>query len=173
MRGGAVTFQLVTGGTCMTALGAVPIRHDWRRAEGSELAAALAEVSLFAKLGRRPARKIARHAELARFVPGDVVLDCDAPIDFFYVVLCGAAELREEGRTYRLRRGDSFGELDLLGGAESSATVIATDETRVVRLPVEVFRGVAQATPDLAFAILKQVGRRVQQGDRQPTPRAA
>jgi CRP-like cAMP-binding protein len=157
----------------MTDLGAIPIRHDWRRAEGWEVTAAMAEVPLFVKLGRRPARKIARHAELAGFVPGDVVLDPEAPAEFFYVVLCGAAELREEGRMYRLRPGDAFGELGLLDGAESSARVIATDETHVMRLPMQVFRGVAQASPDLAFAILRQVGRRVREGDRQQTPRAA
>jgi CRP-like cAMP-binding protein len=167
----AATFQLVTGGTCMTAISATT-RHDWERTAGFDFAAAVAEVPLFRTLGRRQVRRIARNAEIAGFVPGDVVVSGGAPADFFYVVLHGEAELREEGTARRLRHGDYFGETALLDGTHESAAVVATDVLHAMRVPGWVFLGLAQESPSMAFAILRHLGRRVKRDPRK-IPRAA
>jgi CRP-like cAMP-binding protein len=157
----------------MTALDGTLGRHDWNRTAGVDFAAALGKVPLFARLGRRQLRKIARYAEVAAFVPGDAVLRSADSAEFFYVVLRGEAEAREQGRTRRLRRGDYFGETALLDGTSHPATVIATDELYVLRLPGPVFLRLAQQSPTIAFAILTQLGREVQLGDQRLISRAA
>ena len=156
----------------MTTVGGIT-RHDWERATGPDSAAAVAQVSLFRKLGRRQARTIARNAEVAGFVPGDIVLHGGAPAEFFYVVLRGEAELREEGTIRRVRHGDYFGETALLDGTNGSAAVVATDELHVMRVPGWVFLRLAEQSPSIAFAILKQLGHRVQQENPRTTSRAA
>jgi CRP-like cAMP-binding protein len=156
----------------MTTIGAIS-RHDWGRTEGYDFAAAVARVSLFRKLGRRQARTVAQNAEVAGFVPGDIVLHGGARAAFFYVVLRGDAELREKGTIRRLRHGDYFGETALLDGTNESATVVATDELQVLRVPGWVFLGLAQQNPSVSFAILKQLGHRVQRGNPRAIRRAA
>jgi CRP-like cAMP-binding protein len=148
-------------------------RYDWRRAADPDPTAAVAQVPLFAKLGRRQARELARGAELAAFVPGDVVLSEGAPADFFYVVLRGEADLREARGTRRLRPGDYFGETRLLDETSRSVTVVATDELRVLRLPGSLFLRLLRQSPSVAFAVLKHVGGSVQRQDRRLTRRAA
>jgi CRP-like cAMP-binding protein len=157
----------------MTALDGILRRHDWNRPAGVDFAATLGKVPLFAKLGRRQLRKIARYAEVAAFVPGDTVLRSADSAEFFYVVLRGEAEAREQGRARRLRRGDYFGETALLDGTSHPATVIATNELYVLRLPGPVFLRVAQQSPTIAFAVLTQLGRQVQSGDQRLSSRAA
>ena len=148
-------------------------RHDWHGSSDTDLAATLASVPLFAKLGRRRVRKTARNGELASFVPGDVVVRGDEPADFFYVVLRGEAELRDDGKTRRLRPGDYFGEASLLRASNRSLTVVATDDLHVLRLPGPVFLRLAQQSPSIAFAILRQLGRQVRKGDQRLISRAA
>jgi CRP/FNR family transcriptional regulator, cyclic AMP receptor protein len=157
----------------MTALDGVLTRQDWNHTADLDFTAALAQVPLFGGLNRRQLRKTARHAELATFLPGDVALDSDTSPDYFYVVLRGAAELRDEGRTRRVRRGDYFGETALLEGTDDSATVIATDELHVLRLPAPVVLELARRSPSVSYAILTQLGRRMQRQAPQRISRAA
>jgi CPA2 family monovalent cation:H+ antiporter-2 len=157
----------------MTALDGVLTRQDWNHTADLDFSAALAQMPLFAGLNRRQMRKTARHAELATFLPGDVALDCGTSPDYFYVVLRGEAELRDEGSRRRVRRGDYFGETALLEGKNDSPTVIATDELHVLRLPAPVVLGLATRSPSVSYAILTQLGRRVQQQTPQRISRAA
>jgi CRP-like cAMP-binding protein len=130
-------------------------------------------MSLFAKLGKRQRRKITRQAEFAGFVPGDIVLGADAPADFFYVVLGGEAEVRDSATIHRIGRGDYFGETALFNSANRSATVVATNELYVIRLPAQVFLRLVQRNPSVSVAILKDLGDRMRRNDRQPLPEAA
>jgi CRP-like cAMP-binding protein len=147
--------------------------HHWERPADADLAGRVTQVPLFAKLGRRQVRKLARDVEVAAFVPGDVVLGDSAAVEFFYVVLRGEAELREEGGARRLRPGEYFGETALLDGSGLSATVVATDELQVLRLPGSAFLRLLRRDPAIAFAVLKHVGDRVQRPDPRLIARAA
>jgi CRP/FNR family transcriptional regulator, cyclic AMP receptor protein len=157
----------------MTAVGPILMRHHWERPADADLVGTVAQVPLFAKLGRRQVRKLARDVELAGFVPGDVVLPDSAAVDFFYVVLRGEAELRQDERARRLRPGEYFGETALLDGRNRSVTVVATDELQVLRLPGSVFLRLLRRDPAIAFAVLKHVGDRVRGRDPRLIARAA
>ena len=154
----------------MTAAGITLTRHDWERAAGPEF---LTQVPLFAKLRPRRMRKVARDVELAAFLPGDVVLDDGAGADFFYVVLHGEAELRDEPEVRRIRPGEYFGERGLLDETNRSVTVVATNELRLLRLPGSVFLRLLRQNSDIAYAVLKHVGDQVRGPDPRLISRAA
>jgi CRP-like cAMP-binding protein len=157
----------------MTAVNPMLMRAHWARPADADLAGTVAQVPLFAKLGRRHVRKLARDVELAAFVPGDVVLRDSSAVEFLYVVLRGEAELREEEGARRLGPGEYFGETALLDGRNHSATVVASDELQVLRLPGSVFLRLLRRDPAIAFAVLKHVGNRVQGRDPRLIARAA
>jgi len=157
----------------MTASEALSTRQDWPRTTEADWAKVVARMPLFAKLGKRDLRRLTRHAEIAAFVPGDIVVLANAPADFFYVVLGGEAEVRDTMGVRRLGPGHYFGEATLLHAANRGVTVVATDELSVLRLPGTVFVRVVQRSPQLAFELLRELGDRVVRGERQPLPDAA
>ena len=57
--------------------------------------------------------------------------------DSFLVLVDGAAEVRQGGRTLRtLGPGEFLGEIALIDGGPRTATVVATDEIRALRVDV-------------------------------------
>jgi CRP-like cAMP-binding protein len=60
------------------------------------------------------------------------------------------------GRT--LRTGDYFGELGVLEGAPRSATVFATGELHVMRLPRDDFLRLAERDPTVSLKMLGELG---------------
>lgn len=155
----------------MTALDEQVSPTDW--IHPADAAAAVAHVPLFATLGRREVRKIARSAEVRGFAAGDVVLGDGDPADFFYVVLDGAAKLHQDEFTRRLRPGDYFGATALVDAAAQRETVAATDALDVLRVPAPVLQPLVERNPSITYAILAQLGRRMQEGNRRRARRAA
>ena len=156
----------------MSAYGAFSIRQDRGRTIDAEWHEVVTRMPLFASLGKRELRKLMREAEFAVFVPGDIVLGEDSPADFFYAVVDGEAEVRGVATPPRLGRGDYFGEAALLDGASSSATVVATNELTVMRLPGAVFLRLVERSPRAALTILRRLGSRAR-SDARPLPDAA
>jgi CRP-like cAMP-binding protein len=150
----------------MSAFAVLSTRHDWAQTTDADWAGVMAQMPLFAQLGKRQWRKVTRHAAFAAFVPGDIVLPENAPADFFYVVLGGEAEVRDAVRARRVGPGDYFGEAALLN-ADRSASVVATDELDVMRLPGRDFVRLVQGSPRVAAAMLRDLGGRVQRRENQ------
>jgi CRP-like cAMP-binding protein len=130
----------------------------WDHASPDDWAEVLATFSLFAGVSKRRLRKLAWHATLAEFAPGDDVVVRDAPDDALYLILGGAAMARGKPAARALRTGDYFGELALLSGAPRSATVVATQELHVMRLPRKSFLRLAQRDPAIWFTMLRNLG---------------
>jgi CRP-like cAMP-binding protein len=82
----------------------------------------------------------------------------------FHLLLDGAAEVERDGHPVaELRPGDFLGEIGLLGGGPSTATVRCTAPTRCLTLQREAFWEVLEAEPAIALRILEVVSRRVVQ----------
>jgi CRP-like cAMP-binding protein len=85
----------------------------------------------------------------------------------FHLILDGAAEVERDGEHVAdLERGDFVGELGLLGGGPSTATVRATRPIRCLTLQREAFWEVLEQEPAIALRILEVVSRRMVQESR-------
>jgi CRP-like cAMP-binding protein len=157
----------------MTGFVELAVKQDWNKTSDGEWADVLSGLSLFEGVNRRERRKIVREAEFAEFGPGDMVVTTGAPADFFYVILGGEAKASWKPAARALTIGDYFGELGLLRGEPRSATVIATTELHVMRLPKRGFDSMLERNPSIARTFLTELGGRVQALEHQAARRTA
>jgi CRP-like cAMP-binding protein len=153
----------------MTGFEPLAVGRDWNRATEDDWADVLAGLPLFAGVGKRRLRKVARHARVAEFAPGDTVVSTGAPADSFYVILGGGAQALGKPAARELGVGDYFGEMALLDGAPRSATVVATDELHVMSVPRKAFLELFEEDPGVALTIAKELGARVRELERRPS----
>jgi CRP-like cAMP-binding protein len=151
----------------MTGFGPLLMKRDWNKANERDWADVLAGLSLFEGIGQRDLRKIAREAEFAEFSPGDTVVATRAPADYFYVILGGDARARAKPAGRTLTTGDYFGEMALLDGEPRSASVEATTELHVMRLPRPAFDELIARHPGVARRLLVELGERVRRLEHQ------
>ena len=128
-----------------------------RGATLSELQRLLAEtdIPLFAALSGRHLRRVARLAELKRYLGDVTVVRAGAVGDALHVIGDGTAEVRgPDGATGTLQAGDYFGELSLLDGAPRTATVVSQGELTTVRIGGAAFRKLLRDEPVIAVGLL-------------------
>jgi len=131
----------------------------------------LAELPLFDGVGRRQLRKIVRDADVRDYSPGETIVATGGAPDSFYVVLGGEATAAWKPAGRPLRRGAYFGEIGLLDDAPRSASVVATTELQVMRLPRRTFDRVLDRHPSIARTLLAELGSRVRELERQAARR--
>ena len=137
-----------------------PLMRHWDCSSAKEWARVLAPFSLFSGVSKRRVRKLVRHATFAEFAPGETVVARNAPADWLYVILSGTAKTRTMPEDRTLRTGDYFGELGLIAGSARSATVTATGELHVMRLPRDAFLRVAKDDPGISLTLLRNLAAR-------------
>jgi CRP-like cAMP-binding protein len=140
----------------------------WDHAGPAEWAEVLATFPLFAHVPERRLRALVRLATFAEYGVGDVVIEKGAPGDSLYVILSGSARARGRPAARTLGVGDYFGELGLLGGVPRSATVAATSELHVMRLPGQAFLGLAEHYPTISLRMLSRLGSQIRRLEAQP-----
>jgi CRP-like cAMP-binding protein len=122
----------------------------------------LADVPLFSKLGKRDLRRVASAAQVARVAAGQVIVREGFSAEAFYVLLTGAAAVRHDAeKASELARGDVFGELGLLDGAPRTASVVATRESWVMKLPRREFLVLLDSEPSITRGLLEGMVERV------------
>lgn len=151
----------------MTGYEQLIVRQDWNRATDRDWAEALKRIPLFSRLDRRQLRKLAGLSQFAEFAPGDIVLLEGAPADSFYVILSGEATVLQKPGRATLRLGDHFGEMGLLDDRPRSATVVATSELHVMRIPPRAFSKLLEENSEIALTLLTTLGRRVRELEKQ------
>jgi CRP/FNR family transcriptional regulator, cyclic AMP receptor protein len=151
----------------MTGYELLIVRQDWNRATDGDWAEVLGKLPLFSHLGNRRLRKIAQQAQFAEFAPGDTVIATGSRGDSLYVILSGEAMALRKPAARTLRIGDYFGELALLDGEPRSATVVATDQLHVMRLPRRAFLELLEQDSTIARTMLAELGARVRGLERQ------
>jgi CRP-like cAMP-binding protein len=134
---------------------------NWEHAGSADWADVLAGFPLFAGIGGRRLRGLVRHADVTEYGPGDVVIQKGEPGDSLYVVLGGSAKVLGKPAGRRLRTGDYFGELGVLGDVPRSATVVATGELHVMKLPRREFLRVAEHEPSISLELLGTLGSQI------------
>jgi CRP/FNR family transcriptional regulator, cyclic AMP receptor protein len=107
----------------------------WDQPTPGDWANVLARFPLFEGVSKRQLRKLARNATFAEFGPGETILSTGDSGDFLYVILGGKAQAIARPASRTLRTGDYFGELAMIDGRRRSATVVATSDVHVMKLP--------------------------------------
>jgi CRP-like cAMP-binding protein/Fe-S-cluster-containing hydrogenase component 2 len=102
--------------------------------------------------------RIQERAELVRFAPGQVICKQGTAADGFYIVRIGFVRVSKEMAGGEmvvgyLSRGNCFGEMGLLGEGIRTATCTALDHVEMVRIGVEDFQQLLQASPEVRRAL--------------------
>jgi CRP/FNR family transcriptional regulator, cyclic AMP receptor protein len=155
----------------MNGIAALTVRSDWNHTSDRDWADVLARLPLFDGIGRRDLRRIAGESEFAEFAPGETVVATRAPSDYFYVVLSGKAEAIARPASRTLELGDYFGEMGMLDGEPRSASIVATSDLHVMRLPRRAFNAALQRHPTIARRFLTELGTRVRTLEHQAAAR--
>jgi CRP/FNR family transcriptional regulator len=122
----------------------------------------LRRVTLFSALGQDEVKRFVDAATVTEHPAGEALTEQGALGHRFHLLLEGAAEVERDGRRLgSVGPGDFVGELGLLGGGPSTATVQCTEPTTCLTLRREVFWEVLEAEPSIALRILEVVSRRL------------
>jgi CRP-like cAMP-binding protein len=131
------------------------------RLDADDTARALAKVSLFAGCSDEDLRDIASLAHLLSFEDGAVIVPEGEEGLGFYLLLSGAANVLQDGKTINhLSAGQFFGEIALLEGTPRTASVVADGRTVCLGILRSDFRPLLVRQPRIALRILEVEGRR-------------
>lgn len=124
----------------------------------------LKRVTVFSVLNDEERERFAQAADRSEHVPGEALTEQGVMGHRFHLIVQGAAEVTRDGeKVASLGPGDFVGELGLLGGGASTATVRCTDPTLCLTLQREEFWAVLEEEPAIALRILEVVCRRLVQ----------
>jgi CRP/FNR family transcriptional regulator, cyclic AMP receptor protein len=122
----------------------------------------LRRVTLFSALGEDEVKRFVDAATVTQHPAGEALTEQGTLGHRFHLLLEGAAEVERDGRRLgSVGPGDFVGELGLLGGGPSTATVRCTEPTTCLTLRREAFWEVLEAEPAIALRILEVVSRRL------------
>jgi CRP-like cAMP-binding protein len=122
----------------------------------------LRSIPLFAGVSDAGLERIAACAGELEGEPGQVLALSGDPGTGMFVILDGDVTVEARGSSYGLGRGDFFGELALLTpGHDRVARVRAATRVRCLALPREEALEVIESEPALAFAMLRELARRL------------
>ena len=123
--------------------------------------------TLLESLGKTQLTLIKKHASEQHLKPGDSLFVPNTIVEKLYLVESGALELCrtiEAGVSavvYKAGEGDCLGEIGLLAGKAENLTARATEPTRVLAIPADVFHDLL-ATPQFSVSLAQVVARRLQ-----------
>jgi CRP/FNR family cyclic AMP-dependent transcriptional regulator len=131
----------------------------------------LATVPLFRELDRQALRRFAELTREQRFAKGARIVREGDPGDALFIVRSGEVKVEliaQDGREVILGVlgvGDHFGELSLIDGQPRSAHVVATVPSVLLVLRRGDFRKQVEEQPQVAWALLGELSRRLRQAD--------
>jgi CRP/FNR family cyclic AMP-dependent transcriptional regulator len=130
----------------------------------SAMVDSLRTVPLFADLSARDLKRLAGSMNEMSFGPGEVVVSQGTGGVGFFVILDGRARVSQDGEERGvLAAGDYFGEMALIDGDDRAASVHAEGELRCAAMTTWNFRPFVKEHPDVAWALLTALVKRVRQ----------
>lgn len=162
--------KIINGVTIMCALImiALPVgivatafSHEVHRRDFVVTWGMVARVPLFAGLTAGEIADITRLLHTETVEAGAVVSRRGEPAHSMYFIASGEVEIELDGGSKRLGAGHFFGEIAVLRGARRSATVRATERTRLLVLDASDFHALMESQPDIAARLREVVEQRV------------
>jgi signal transduction histidine kinase len=125
-----------------------------------EIVERLRETPLFAGVEDGPLRRLVDRGEIVDLQPGETLIRQGDTADALFVVLDGELEVTRQSGNSRVPLavvgpGALQGEIAALEGGRRLATVAATREAEVLRIPVDALRELLSAGPDVALAVVR------------------
>lgn len=128
----------------------------------AEIPAVLRAIPALAGIDPVTLDALAARARTASLGAGELLIEEGSAPDGFYVVIDGELEARKRNeRIATCVAGDVVGEMALFEGTARSATVVATQPSRVLVFERGALEELLGATPSAAFAILRIVATRL------------
>jgi CRP-like cAMP-binding protein len=130
----------------------------------SAMVDSLQAVPLFADLSQRHLKRLADSMKELSFPAGKAVIAEGKGGVGFFVILDGAAIVTQGGEDRgRLTAGDYFGEMALIDGDDRTASVHADGDLRCAVMSPWTFRPFVKEHPDIAWALLTAMVKRVRE----------
>lgn len=125
----------------------------------------LNNVSIFAPLSDEEIERLANASKSRIYAPGEAIVHRGQEGNSMYVIISGAVKVQIPENNYQktigtLRENDFFGEMSLLTGEPRTATVIATEESEVLRIDKEGLKPIFERNPTLVSAVSELVEER-------------
>lgn len=125
----------------------------------------LNNVSIFAPLDDEEIERLANASISRVYAPGEAVVRAGQEGNSMYVITRGTVKVQIPENDYKktintLRENDFFGEMSLLTGEPRSATVIATEESEVLRIDKSGIKPIFESNPRLVEAVSELVEER-------------
>jgi voltage-gated potassium channel len=129
----------------------------------------VAKVPFFTMIGAAAIAEVARLLRPRDYPVGAIIMRRGEPGDCMYFIASGEVEVAVEpgSESLRLQAGEFFGEIALLTGAARTATVVATQACKLLRLDIVDFRELIGRQPDLARVIYDAAHQRLAAGGAQ------
>ena len=122
----------------------------------------LRKVPLFVGLDPADLQQIARIATERAFVDGEVLGRQGEMGDALYVLMSGAVRIEQDGRPIATRgAGDAVGEMSIVAAIPRTATLIASGETRTLRIARPEFESIMRDRPETALGVIRVLASRL------------
>jgi voltage-gated potassium channel len=161
--------RILAGGVMVSGIGLFALwagilaggfAQELRRREFLESWDLVVRLPLFRSLGASALNDIARLLKVQTCPARTVIVRKGQPGDSMFFIAEGEVEIRSGDERFRLQAGQFFGEKALITGESRSSTVVAVSRSRLLRLDVVDFRGLASDHPDLLLTIEAEHQRR-------------
>ena len=125
----------------------------------------LNNVEIFAPLSDEETDRLAKSSRMRIYAPGEAIVRMGQEGNSMFVIMRGSVEVQisQGGATKvinKLRENDFFGEMSMLTGEPRTATVVAVEETEVLRIDKNAIKPIFEANPDLVSSISEMIEER-------------
>ena len=116
---------------------------------------ALHSIPFFAGLSDEDLQGVISIGKPVSFGPQQTIVSRGDEGDAMYVIVKGMATVDVGGREHKLKQGDFFGEMALLGSRRRMATVRSAEPVLALRIDANVFNSFLLDHPTIAVAMLR------------------
>jgi CRP-like cAMP-binding protein len=121
--------------------------------------------AIFSQVNTDDLRLVADVLEEERKFQGDIVFEINDQGDYMYMVLEGeigiSLDLREKSFVATMKKGECFGEMNLIDELPRSATAVVLEDALLLKLGKQKLRGLILSYPELGLGMLKALSLRL------------